>query len=167
MNLAIPQTTNNYSLYAITLNDYIQTTDEKKVRLVFDTLKEAWANADATTFGLCFTEDSDFVSFRGEHYKGRQSNIEAHEKSFHGILKNTRLHVNIKSIRFLNNEMAVVHAEGTVLKEYETLTNSCKLSYTTNILIKQNGEWKITSFHNSKKQKTGFITKMINWIMGK
>ncbi|MBG9378282.1 SgcJ/EcaC family oxidoreductase [Panacibacter sp. DH6] len=160
MNLAIPPTNHTYALYAITLGDYVENAAEKQIRQVFDHMKQAWANADAASFGECFTEDSDFVSFRGEHYKGKASNIAAHEKSFSGMLKNSSLYINIKSIRFLNETMAVVHAEGTVLKEYETATN-CKLSYTTNILIKENGVWKITSFHNSKKHRKGLFSRLL------
>jgi uncharacterized protein (TIGR02246 family) len=160
----LPQTLRKYAPHAITVDDYVQSADEKKIRSVFETMQKAWAGSDDKTFGSCFTEDSDFVSFLGDHYKGRESNVAAHRKLFNGALKNTSLYVNIKSIRFLNEEMAVVHAEGTVLKEFESVSNSCKLSYTTNILVKEKGEWKITSFHNSKKQKTGIVTSVMNWF---
>ena len=159
MNLTLPQTNHTYALYAITVDDYVERTDEKQIRKLFDTMKQAWEDADAAAFGACFTEDSDFVSFRGEHYKGKASNITAHEKSFNSTLKNTRLYINIKSIRFLNETMAVVHAEGTVLKEFETPTN-CNLKYATNMLIKEQGTWKITSFHNSQKKKPGFFSRL-------
>jgi len=162
MNLAIPQTLRKYSLYAITVDDYVESIDEKKIRGVFETMQTAWKNNDSKAFDECFTEDSDFVSFRGEHYKGRENNI-----SKHVHFKKSRLYINIKSIRFLNNEMAIVHAEGKVLQEYETVSSKCKLSYTTNIMVKENGEWKITSFHNSKKEKTGIVIRMMKWIRGK
>lgn len=164
MNVTLPQTLRKYAAYAITVDNYVQSADEKKIRLVFETMQKAWAESDAKTFGSCFTEDSDFVSFRGDHYKGRDSNVAAHQKLFGGALKNTSLYVNIKSTRFLNDSMAVVHAEGTVLKAFESVSGSCKLSYTTNILVKEKGEWKITSFHNSKKQKTGIVTSVMNWL---
>ena len=162
MNLAIPQTLRKYSLYAITVDDYVESIDEKKIRNLFEKMQTAWEKKDAKTFGSCYTEDSDFVNFRGDHFKGKENNISKHVQ-----FNNTRLYINIKSIRFLNNEMAIVHAEGKVLQEYETVTGKCKLSYTTNIMVKENGEWKITSFHNSKKEKTGIITRFIKWISGK
>jgi uncharacterized protein (TIGR02246 family) len=162
MNLAIPQTLRKYSLYAITVDDYVESIDEKKIRNLFEKMQTAWEKKDAKTFGSCYTEDSDFVNFRGDHFKGKENNISKHVQ-----FNNTRLYINIKSIRFLNNEMAIVHAEGKVLQEYETVTSKCKLSYTTNIMVKENGEWKITSFHNSKKEKTGIITRFIKWISGK
>ena len=159
MNLAIPQTLRKYSLYAITVDDYVESPDEKKIRSVFDAMQTAWENNDAKAFGECFTEDSDFVNFRGEHFKGRENDFSKHVQS-----ANTRLYINIKSIRFLNNEMAIVHAEGKKLQEYETITSKCKLSYTTNIMVKENGEWKITSFHHSKKEKAGIISKVVSWF---
>ena len=162
MNLAIPQTLRKYSLYAITVDDYVESIDEKKIRNLFEKMQTAWEKKDAKTFGSCYTEDSDFVNFRGDHFKGKENNISKHVQ-----FNNTRLYINIKSIRFLNNEMAIVHAEGKVLQEYETVTGKCKLSYTTNIMVKENGEWKITSFHNSKKEKAGIITRFIKWISGK
>jgi uncharacterized protein (TIGR02246 family) len=161
MNLTIPQANNNYSLYAITLDDYIQTADDKKIRAVFETMQTAWANADATAFGSCFTEDSDFVNFRGDHFKVKENNIARHVQ-----FNNTRLYIDIKSIRFLNNELAVVHAEAAALHEFETRESSCRLFYNTNILIKENGAWKITSFHNSKKKKAGIGERIVKWLMG-
>ena len=162
MNLAIPQTLRKYSLYAITVDDYVESSDEKKIRSLFDTMQTAWDNNDAKAFGECFTEDSDFVSFRGEHFKGRENNFSKHVQ-----FNNTKLYINIKSIRFLNNEMAVVHAEGKKLQEYETLTAKCKLSYTTNIMVKENGEWKITSFHHSRKEHKGIFRRIINLVTGR
>ena len=161
MNLAIPQTLRKYSLYAITVDDYVESIDEKKIRNLFEKMQTAWEKKDAKTFGSCYTEDSDFVNFRGDHFKGKENNISKHVQ-----FNNTRLYINIKSIRFLNNEMAIVHAEGKVLQEYETVTGKCKLSYTTNIMVKENGEWKITSFHNSKKEKVGIITRVVKWFTG-
>ena len=87
MNLAIPQTLRRYSLYAITVDDYVESTDEKKIRAVFETMQTAWSNADAETFGSCFTEDSDFVNLRGDHYKGRESNIKVLSKLLNGPKK--------------------------------------------------------------------------------
>lgn len=162
MNLAIPQPLRKYSLYAITVDDYVESTDEKKIRNVFETMQKAWDNNDAKAFAECFTEDSDFVDFRGEHFKGRENDFSKHVQS-----ANTRLYINIKSIRFLNNEMAVVHAEGKKLQEYETITGKCKLSYTTNIMVKENGEWKITSFHHSKKETEGIVRRIINLVTGR
>lgn len=161
MNLALPQTFTKYAPYAITLDEYIQSADEKKVRAVFETMQKAWSNNDVSLFDACFTEESDFVSFRGEHLKRTENDMAKHVR-----FSKTRLYINIKSIRFLNNELAVVHAEGAVLQEYETINSSCKLSYNTNILIKENGEWKITSFHNSKKEKAGLGERIIKWLMG-
>ena len=161
MNLAIPQTLRKYSLYAITVDDYVESIDEKKIRNLFEKMQTAWEEKDAKTFESCYTEDSDFVNFRGDHFKGKENNISKHVQ-----FNNTRLYINIKSIRFLNNEMAIVHAEGKVLQEYETVTGKCKLSYTTNIMVKENGEWKITSFHNSKKEKAGIITRVVKWFTG-
>ncbi|QEC68985.1 SgcJ/EcaC family oxidoreductase [Panacibacter ginsenosidivorans] len=161
MNLALTQTLSKYSPYAITVDEFVQSADEKKIKAVFETMQAAWENNDAKTFTACFTEDSDFVNFRGDHFKGRENNITKHVQ-----FKDTRLYINIKSIRFLNDEMAVVHAEGAVLEEWQQVSN-CKLSYNTNILIKENGQWKITSFHNSRKEKQGIITRIMKWFRGK
>jgi uncharacterized protein (TIGR02246 family) len=161
MNFAITQSLSKYSRYAITVDEFIQSADEKKIKAVFETMQTAWENNDAKTFTACFTEDSDFVSFRGDHFKGRENNITKHVH-----FKDTWLYINIKSIRFLNNEMAVVHAEGAILEDWQQVTN-CTLTYNTNILIKENGQWKITSFHNSSKEKDGIITRMMKWVRGK
>ncbi|MEP6844959.1 MAG: SgcJ/EcaC family oxidoreductase [Panacibacter sp.] len=158
MNLALPQKLSKYSAYAITVDEYVPSADEKKIRSVFEKMQSAWANKNTATFSECFMEDSDFVTSRGDHFKGHENNLTKHVQS-----NNTRLYINIKSIRFLNNELAVVHAEGAVLHEWQQV-NSCRLSYNTTILIKENGEWRITSFHHNTKEKKGIIERMIKWF---
>ncbi|CAN5222848.1 hypothetical protein BH11BAC6_BH11BAC6_13740 [soil metagenome] len=167
MNVAIPQTHGNYSTYAITLTEFIQPADERKIRQLFENLKNAWAAKDTDAFNAYFTNNSDFVNPQGIHVKKVHSKKADYKNLQKEMKNNEHLYIDIKNIRFINNDMAVVHAETAKLDEWQRDLSACRLSYSTTVLVKENKEWKITSIHNSKKEKTGFITRIGNWFKKK
>jgi uncharacterized protein (TIGR02246 family) len=88
--------------------------DEEQIKAVLENLSKAWNNADAELFGSCFTEDCDYVTFNGQHIKGRKANMETHRKLWNGILSGSKLVGGTQSIRFPAENMALVHATGSV-----------------------------------------------------
>lgn len=56
--------------------------DKKAILAIFEKLGKAWNEHNGQAFGLCFTEDADYVTFNGQHIKGRQDIAEIHQKVF-------------------------------------------------------------------------------------
>src|SRR5438132_1527404 len=98
MNTVLPLSTKLYSAYPVTIEAYVQSEDEKKIRKIFETLSDAWNTGDAKRFASLFTEDCDYVTFRGDHIKGRKNNEAIYAQLFRTFLKNTTLIAEVKKI---------------------------------------------------------------------
>jgi len=133
--------------------------DEEQIKAVLENLAKAWNNADAELFGSCFTEDCDYVTFNGQHIKGRKENVETHRKLWKGILRGSKLVGGSQTFRFVNENLAIVHATGSVKLRWQKKAPKGRKSINTNVFIKQNGEWKITAFHNCRIVKPNLIQK--------
>lgn len=46
-------------------------TDKKEISDLFHEMFSAWSDGDGRAFANCFTEDVDYITFFGEHLKGR------------------------------------------------------------------------------------------------
>ncbi|GAB3930811.1 SgcJ/EcaC family oxidoreductase [Larkinella terrae] len=136
------------------------TNDEKQIRELLETIKEAWGKGDAQLFSSCFTDDCDYVTFAGDHLEGRKANAEAHKALWSGILRGSKLNGRVKKIRFLTPDIALVYGLGAVQLRWQKAAPKGRDSISTNVVIRQNGTWKITAFHNCRIQKPGFFQKL-------
>lgn len=136
--------------------------DEKLIRELFEALCTAWNHADGESYGACFSEDADYVTFNGQHLKGRNAIAESHQELFQGVLKGSSLSGEIVNLRFLTPEVAVFQAVGAVKLRWQKKVPESRKSINTNVVVKQNGEWKIASFHNCRIQKPGILMKLFS-----
>lgn len=70
-----------------------------------------------------------------------------HERIFSTIYKDTKQKHEVRKIRFLGSDVAVVHADGTVVKKSEDFAEKPQVAPLL-IFAKQNGKWQITVFQN-------------------
>jgi uncharacterized protein (TIGR02246 family) len=158
----LPLSTRLYSAYPVTIEAYTQSDDERKIRRVFERLSTAWNIGDARQLASLFTEDCDYITFRGEHIIGRKNNEELHQQLFKSFLKNTTLATEIKQIKFISDDVAVVHCLGIVSLQNKKNLKKNKIS--TNILVKEHHEWKIAEFHNSRIEKRGMMERVMEFF---
>ncbi|MEY8349544.1 SgcJ/EcaC family oxidoreductase [Bacillus cereus] len=133
-----------------------QTKDIQVIRDLFLALSNAWNKGDGNAYGDCFTEDADYVTFIGQHLKGRKQIAEVHQMLFNGPLKDTSLESSLTievRPRFVTSDVAIVHGIGEAKMSNFAEDLSERGSINTNILIKQNDKWKITAFHNCRIQE--------------
>lgn len=124
--------------------------DEAAIRAIIADLADAWTRGDGTAWGKAFTEDADFTVWNGLYVKGRAAIARSHDSIFSTIYKDTKLQVNVRSIRFLRDDVAVVHTEGSVVpkaEEFPTVTQVVPVF----IFTKANGKWLIAVFQNTRK----------------
>lgn len=142
----------------------VWTSDKEDINVLFNELFSAWSHGDGTAFANCFTEDVDYITFFGQHLKGRKEVESAHQELFNGVLKGSQMQGRIMNIRFLNNELAIVHCIGNTKMPSQKKYSEKRESINTNIVIKQNGKWMITAFHNCRVKEPNFFIK---WLMKK
>src|SRR5829696_7763013 len=76
---------------------------------------QAWTDGDARAYGACFTPDADYVSYDGTHAAGRAPMVANHDRLFRGVVAGSALVGEVESIRYLRPDVAIVHANGSVL----------------------------------------------------
>ena len=123
--------------------------DEAAVRQVIDALADAWTKGDAKQWGAQFTDDADFTAWMGMTVKGREAITRSHEGIFQGPYKSTKQRGTVQSVRFLSPDVAVVHAESTVVKQEAEFPPNPQVVYVA-VLVRQNKDWRIAVFHNTR-----------------
>jgi uncharacterized protein (TIGR02246 family) len=133
-----------------TLEPPTTTADETALHALFARLEHAWNAGDATAYSQCFTPDSDYITFEGGHLQGRHANAEAHQKLFETFVKGSKLTGQIKDIRFLTPDVAVLHATGNVRLRWQSRPAPGRESIQTYVAVKRDGTWRFAAFHNSR-----------------
>lgn len=143
--------------------------EETAIRQVFARMADAWNAGDATAFAQCVTEDCDYVTFAGQHIKGRQANEQIHRHLFDTwIMKGSVLHVGTEpvTITFLNDTIALVHSTGVIQLRFQKKPSKNRLSIQTNVLLKIGGEWKVRAFHNCRVQTPSLAQRLLMLVKG-
>ncbi|GAB4022374.1 SgcJ/EcaC family oxidoreductase [Spirosoma koreense] len=138
--------------------------EELTVRRVFDAMAAAWNAGDATAFGKCLTDDCDYVTFAGQHIRGRQANEQIHRELFDSwIMSGSTMHVGKErpSVVFLSPAIALVHSTGTVQLRFQKEPPPDRLSIQTTVLVKTAGDWKVRAFHNNRIRRPGFLQRIL------
>src|SRR5918998_3792772 len=89
--------------------------DEAAVRALYQELMDGWNRGIGDAFAAAFTDDGDLVAFDGTHFKGRKEIAPFHQDLFERWMKGTRLVGEVKDVRFLSDEVALMHAVGSTV----------------------------------------------------
>ncbi|GIO70291.1 hypothetical protein J21TS3_51120 [Paenibacillus cookii] len=132
----------------------------KEIESLFEKMKLAWGKGDGEAYGACFTEDADYVTFQGEHLQGRKAIADTHQELWNSVLKGSTLEGEIKKIRFVTPDIAIFHGLGVVKLKWQKTAPKKRDSINTNVAVKQNGEWKIAAFQNSRISGPSLMQKI-------
>jgi uncharacterized protein (TIGR02246 family) len=126
--------------------------DSAAIKHVIEGFTADFNRHDSHAVSVWFTEDADFINVQQADSQGRK-NIEDHfVPLFSGRLKNAHRTISVKSIRFVTPDVAVADVD------YE-LTGAINVNGTADplrkglydwVLVKQNGKWLISAFHESE-----------------
>lgn len=136
------------------------TEEIQAIEALFERLKQAWNKGDAGLYGSCFTDEADYVTFQGEHLQGRGAIADVHKALWQGVLKGSKLVGEIKDVRILSEDAAIFHGLGAVKLRWQKAAPKKRDSINTNMLVKQNGEWKIAAFQNSRISGPGLMQRL-------
>ncbi|GIN74191.1 hypothetical protein J14TS2_46660 [Bacillus sp. J14TS2] len=125
------------------------------IQALFTNLYEAWNKGDGALYGDCFTEDADYITFMGQHLKGRKQIADVHQWLFDGPLNGSKMELATTSElqpRFITSDVAIVIGAGEAKLADPNQDPGDRGSINTNIVMKTGGVWKITAFHNCRIQ---------------
>jgi|GEM_PF-886066 len=127
--------------------------DEKAIRAIIVELNEGWSTGNAEPWGRHFTADADFMAVTGTSYKGRDAIEKGHQALFTGRFKDTKQKYDVQSIRFLRDDVAVVHSRGSVVPKNEEFPKEHEV-LPVMIFTKEKGRWLISVFQNLRRPPT-------------
>lgn len=133
------------SLFAQTSNQK----EEAAIRELVQTMADAWSEGNGEKFASAFANEHDYVVWNGYYFKGfnPQGNAAAHQGLFESVYKNTDHYATLDKIRFIREDIALIHVLAAVAGKGEGRPANPEVLW-TGLLEKKDGKWKIISFHN-------------------
>lgn len=132
-----------------------QNQDETTIRALLQQTLDGWNGGSGAAFAAPFAEDADFVAFDGSYFKGRKEIAGFHQVLFDQWLGGTRLVGKVRSVRFLTGEVAVMHTVGGTVMAGQTDLEPERNSIQTMVVTRQDSEWRIAAFQNSRAHYMG------------
>jgi uncharacterized protein (TIGR02246 family) len=125
--------------------------DEAAVRALYQQLMDGWNQGSGDAFAAVFMEDGDLIGFDGTHFKGRQEIAPFHQRPFDKWLKGSRLVGQVKDVRFLGPDVALMHAVGGTVMRGKSEPVPERDSIQTLVATRQEGdEWRLAAFQNTR-----------------
>ena len=125
--------------------------DEKEIKTLVAKMTEGFNRHDAKALVPLYTADADLVTIQGVWLKGAAEIEKGMQARFDTRLRETTLKTVGVTIRFIKPDVAIVHvrngSSGLIESNGQKVPPSEELS--TRVLIKENGKWRITAFHNT------------------
>lgn len=130
-----------------------QSADEQALRELVQQLMDTWDQGDGYAFAALFTDDADYIVWNGLYFKGREAIGTAHHQIFDTFYHGSRLEGSIKSIRFLGDDIALLHLHGRPRLPSQDLPAPEQHSIQTLIGMRQTDGWRFTAFQNTLIQQ--------------
>ena len=128
--------------------DDLQTKAELQISGVFDQLTEAWRIGNGNAWADAFVDDADFTVWFGLAIKGKEQIAWGHQLIFDNFYADTVFEFDIRQIRFVRPDVAIVHLSGSVVRNGENLP--AEPDAVPMVVLEQVGDdWKIVAFQNT------------------
>ncbi len=122
----------------------VSTSDEAAVREIVEQVRDGWNAGDGDAFAAPFADDADYVIINGVYIKGQPIIASGHQQIFDTVYKNSHSTATIKSVRFLRDDVALVHVQWhLIFQQGEHRSTS------TMVMTKEDGQWRIAAFQNT------------------
>lgn len=125
------------------------TADEQAIHKVISTMETAWMQKKGEVFASGFADVHDYIVWNGYYFPNwtRQANASAHQGLFDGVFRNVDIQLKIDKIRFLRNDLALVHVYSGSYEKGKSLPENPEMIISM-IMEKKKGNWQIVAFHN-------------------
>ena len=120
--------------------------DEAALRESVKQMETGWNTKSGALFAKPFAEDADYVVINGMYIKGRKVIETGHQQIFDTIYKDTKIELNVKQIRFLRPDVAVVHVSG---HRTGPAKEHVQEAFLTLVMTKEKQGWTIAAFQNT------------------
>jgi len=125
-----------------------RTLSRSAIESVIGSLVEAWEKGDGAAWGDRFTQDADFTTWFGLRLTGRDSIASGHQEIFDTFYADTVYDLKVESLRFLNDDVALVALVGSVVGSGEQ-EPSVPQTVPLAVMVKSGAGWKVAAFQNT------------------
>lgn len=123
--------------------------DDAAIREVLASFKRIWDQPGMPGFEALFTEDADFVVITGRRLTGRSEIVQYHRELLQSTYAGSRsLPRSVVTVRFLTPDIAIAHTAGGARYTRDG-TEYVRTGLATVTLVRRDGRWLITAFHNT------------------
>ena len=112
---------------------------------------DAWNTGSGAAFAAPFTDDADFVVFEGTHLKGRQEIASFTQQIFDTVVKGSRLEGEVKFVRFLRSDLAVMHSVVRTILPGQSKASPGRDSMQMYVVTKRDGSWQAEEILNARR----------------
>jgi uncharacterized protein (TIGR02246 family) len=127
------------------------TADEAAIRAIPQQMADAWNTGDGVAFAAPFAADADFVAFEATHLKGRQEIAAFHVHAFETVVKGSHLECEVRFVRFLNPELALMHSHADITLPGQTKPSPSRDSMELFVVAKRDGSWQAMGMMNGRR----------------
>jgi uncharacterized protein (TIGR02246 family) len=117
-------------------------------------LEAGWNAMDGPAFAAPFALDADFVTIRGEHFRGRPAIGGGHAAIFRTIYAGSTIRLTIEAARLLRPEVALMHVLSVLNAPQGPLAGQHRARFTL-VLTRELEDWVIAAFHNTVEAAPG------------
>lgn len=133
---------------AMAVADDDRPADKREITAVFERLTDAWRSKNGEGWGDQFVDDADFTVWFGLELKGKEDIGAGHQFVFDRVYPDTVFEMQVREIRFLNPDTAIVHLKGFVTKRGEA-TPDRPDAVPIAVVQRADNQWKIVAFQNT------------------
>src|SRR5689334_14566981 len=128
---------------------------EQIAREILGRLEVAWNNADAESWADQFMEDADFVTVRGDYFRGRADIAGGHHAIFATIYKGSKNQIELLRTRTIGEVVIVAHARAQLSVPAGPMAGEHRAVMSLT-LVPSDDRWRIVSFHNTFRPEQPF-----------
>lgn len=103
----------------------------------------AWNAGDGRKFGTTYAPEATHVTFDGTLLKGQAEITRVHSQLFDTFLRDSRIELEVDDLRFVTDDVAVLHTSGGIVEPGDTTLSPDRRSMNTMIITRHPGNWLI------------------------
>jgi len=130
------------------VNAPLSAEDRTAIEVLVTSLETAWNAGDADAFAAPFTDDTDFVNIRAEHFRGRAAVAAGHAGIFRSVYAGSMNRYTVEAARLLGPDFALVHVHAVLDVPSGPLAGRHRALFSM-VLTRMAPGWQIASFHNT------------------
>jgi uncharacterized protein (TIGR02246 family) len=128
--------------------------DRAALENVVRQLEAAWNAMDGSAFAAPFAADADYVTIRGEHFRGQAAIAAGHAAIFQTIYAGSTCQFTVEGARLLRPEVALVRVHSRLDASQGPLAGRHWARFSL-VLTKGGGGWEIAALHNTVEAAPG------------